>query len=56
MFLINSNMAVSLCSFIIKRGATLHLSFNLASGLIAIEKQPSASVNPVTNQGLTLGL
>jgi len=26
------------------------------AGLIAIEKQPSASVNPVTNQGLTLGL
>jgi hypothetical protein len=34
-----------------KTGKTLHLVFNLASGRIPIEKQPSASVNPVINQG-----
>jgi hypothetical protein len=56
-FLILSKIAVSLiCNLMIKTGKTLHLSFNLKSGVIEIEKQPSASVNPVINQGLSLGL
>lgn len=52
-FLIASNNNRSLtCKVIEKTGLTLHLVFNLEFGCIFIEKQPSASANPVINHGL----
>ena len=56
-FCIDSNNSKSFSwSLMIKTGKTLHLFFNLASGWIPIEKQPSASVKPVINQGFIIFL
>jgi len=55
-FLIASNNKRSFkCKVIEKTGLTLQLVFNLALACIFIEKQPSASANPVKNHGLTSG-
>ena len=52
LFFIDSNKARSLtCKVIEKTGLTLHLVFSLAFSSIFIEKHPSASTNPVKNQG-----
>ena len=54
-FLIFSNILKSLiCSLIIKAGNTPYFNFNLVSRIINIEKQPSASANPVINQEFNL--
>jgi hypothetical protein len=52
-FWISSNKDRSFkCKVIEKTGLTLHLVFNLTLGCIFIEKQPSASENPVINHGV----
>ena len=52
LFFIDSNKGRSLTFKVIeKTGLTLHLVFSLAFSSIFIEKHPSASTNPVKNQG-----
>jgi hypothetical protein len=54
-FLISSNIAISLiCNLITKRGDVLHFNFDLALGIIAKEKHPSASAKPVINHRFNL--